>query len=221
MEATPFGLPLFKDSGKKGKEQTPPGYIHIPGVGDVKVTRVMMKSYYYGVAIPQDIDADATAGLFDGHIGDREWTNFTRPRALPIGHEALIYKVSLAVKPTAQTKIFDVFSALQFGDLKIIIGADEFVREPLSFFPVTLYGEIAAREDDILQRLAVSREIAGKADDKERSRLMKLLSGIGIPANVMESQIVDGAIDLRKALYGTPAFVLYVVLHTITTVPIS
>lgn len=206
---------------KDEKSNVPKGYIHVPGVGLVQLKRMLMKSYYYGVPIPQDVDSDMTIGLFCGHIGEREWTNFTRPRMLPVGHEAVICKVSLAVRPTAEIKVVDVFTALQFGDMQIRIGAvDEFIREPLSFFPITLYGEIAAREDDLLQRLAVTREIEDEMDEDERRRIMKVLSGIAIPASIGESMLIDGNIDLRKELYGTPPFTLYVILHTITTTPV-
>lgn len=195
-------------------------YVYVPGKGEIEVRRLLMKSYYYGVPIPQDIDAGSTIGLFCGHIGDRQWTNFTRELMLPVGHEAIIYKVSLAVKPTEKTRIVDVFTALQLGDLEIKIGRDEFVSEPLSFFPVTLYGEIAAREDDPLQRLALVKEIDQEADEEEVARLQRLLSGIAIPAHIQESQALYGDIHLRKELYGTPAFTLYVILHTITVRPI-
>lgn len=209
---------------RSGKDQrasgTPPEGGNFDGFGRVHMTRLVMRSYYYGVGIPQDVDSDATIGLFEGHIGDRQWTNLTRPGRLPVGHTAMLFKVSLAVKPTEETRILDVFSALQLGDLRITIGSDEFLREPLSFFPVTLYGEIAAREADPLRRLAVSIEVKHGVDDEEQKRLLRRLSGIAIPTMIGYEQLIDGAIDLNSRLYGTPAFVLYVCLHTITVEPI-
>ena len=214
---SPVNTPERPDDTPNAK----PGMVFVPSLGWIALKRVALKSYYYGVAIPQDIEADATIALFDGHIGDREWTNFTRPRMLPVGHTATLFKVSLAVKPTAETRIVDVFSALQFGDLNINIGAvDEFVSEPLSFFPVTLYGEIAERQGDILQPIALDVQLKRDVPYDEQKEIMGALSGIGIPCEIGESQMIDGSMDLRKGLYGSPAFVLYVVLHTITSMPV-
>lgn len=204
------------------------GHVLVPGRGWVELRSMIIKAYYYGIQIPQDIDSNAVIGLFSGHIGDLEWTNFTRPRMLPAGHEATIFRVSLAVRPTTETRIVDVYNALQSGDIRIGVGArwdeEDLLCEPLAFFPVVIYGEIAARKDDLLQRLALTidihRDAEGNFDEEQIPRLMKLLSGYGIPAAVGESQIIDGNINLRKALYGTPAFKLYVILHTITTRPL-
>ena len=79
--------------------------------------------------------------------------------------------------------------------------------------------KIAAREDDLLQRLAIEREIKDEMDEEERRRIMKAMTGLAIPTMIGESQPIDGDIVLRKALYGTPQFTLYVILHTLTIRP--
>ena len=94
---------FMKNSGPPTSHR--PGEIYVPGLGMRTFTRMLMKSYYYGIPFPQDFEQGATIGLFDDHIGDPLWTNLTRPRMLPVGHKATIFKVTLAVKPTDQTNL--------------------------------------------------------------------------------------------------------------------
>ncbi len=147
------------------REKHGPGVVYIDAINEwVSLSWWEMKSYYYGVPIPQDMEANMTAGLFGGHIGDKEWTNFTRPNMIPKWHRSLVYKVSLAVKPTAAVKVADIFRALQLGELTINVRHQEpFISEPLSFFPVTIYGEMAACRialflDQFLHQLSLNRQ---------------------------------------------------------------
>lgn len=203
------------------ERQAPGGkQIYIEAIGQwVSVKCTVIKSYYYAIPVPQDFEAGLTADLFDANIGDLEWTNFQMPERLPAGHEAMIFKVSLAVRPTAEVRIVDIFTVLQHGHITIQIGDTEFINEPLSFFPVTVYGEIAARENDLLQSLALVTAIPDVITDEERHKLMAALSGIAIPTWIAESQPITGCIDLGEGAYGTPGFDLFVVLHTITKMP--
>ena len=201
-------------------KKAPPGHVYVPGRGLVEISQYVMKSYYYRITIPQDINAGATIGLFCGHIGEAEWTNFTRERMFPVGHSTILYKVSLAVKPNRDTKVFDVIEALQLGQLTIRTGANEFLSEPLSFFPVSIYGETASREKDPLARLGLEIRLCTSENMEEARRVMWLISGIEIPLSVGESQTIDGDVDLHKDLFGSPKFGLYIVLHTITQKPL-
>ena len=197
-----------------------PGHVYIPGEGVYAIRNLYMKSYYYRIAIPQDINAAATIGLFCGHIGDSEWTNIPRNRMFARGHEVILYKVSLAVKPNEDTKVFDVIKALQYGHLTIRHRGEEFISEPLSFFPVSLYGEVASRERDPLARLALETEIPRDLGEEAARHVAKLISGIDIPLYLSESQTIDGDVDLQQDLFGSPKFGLYIILHTITRKPV-
>ncbi len=203
-------------------EKTRPGMVYISSIDKwVAVTWWQMKSYYYGVPIPQDVKVNATTALFGGHIGDKEWTNFTRPNMIPKWHRSLVYKVSLAVKPTAEVKVVDIFRALQLGELTINVRHQEpFISEPLSFFPVTIYGEMAARENDLAAQVSLPTTETGELDEQASKAAMRALSKMAIPIDLDDSVIIDGEIDLRKELYGTPPFVLYVILHTVTKIPL-
>jgi len=201
-----------------------PGSVDIPGVGVREFREWCMKSYYYRITIPQEVDANATIGLFCGHIGDKEWTNFTRERMTPVAHETLIYRVSLVARPEKHTFLIDLMTALQSGHLTILIDGEEFISEPLSFFAVNLFGEMTARENDPLARLALETQIATNVsgDFKEVAKwTIRKISAIAIPEFLPESHHIDGYIDLDKKLYGLKPFGLYVVLHTITQKPLS
>ncbi len=214
----------YNNEGKirMGNEETRPGFIYIKAIDQwVAVKRWQIITYYYGVRIPQDINSDATAGLFETRGVDKDLTNFSRPFMFPAGHECLIYKVSLAVKPTEQARIVDVFMALQSGDLTIHLWDETpFICEPLSFFPVTIYGELAARENDILERVAISQMDREELYSDETAALIQAISGMATPAFVGESQKINGHVDLKKELYGTTPFTLYVLLHTVSMIPV-
>ncbi len=205
------------------KDEIRPGRVYIPAIDNwVELNSWQLKSYYYGVSIPQDMEADMTIGLFEGHIGDKEWTNFTRPNMIPKWHRSLIYKVSLAVGQTADVKIVDVFRALQLGVLTIKVrGQEPLISEPLSFFPVTIYGEMAERKDDLSTRVALLSSESGGLDQETARPILNAISKMALPIDLDDSVIIDGDLDVRKELYGTPPFVLYVILHSITTMPIK
>lgn len=206
-----------------GKENNHSGAIYIEGRGWVDIRQWCMKSYYYRIMIPQDIDTGATIGLFCGNIGDKEWTNFTRERMLPVGHEAVIYRVSLVARPEKHTFLIDIMTALQLGHLTILINREEFISEPLSFFAVNLFGEMASREKDPLARLALEIHLATDKSGEfteEAKRIISKMTGIEMPHFLPESCLIDGDIDLEKELYDIKPFGLYVVLHTITQKPL-
>jgi len=207
----------------KKQKTLAPGEVDVPGVGVRKFKQWCMKSYYYRITIPQDIDANATIGLFCGHIGDKEWTNFERACMLPVGHEALIYRVSLIARPEKHTFLIDVMRAVLSGHLTILTDGEEFISEPLFFFAVNLFGEMTSREKDPLARLALETQIATNESGgfKEVAKwISRKISGIAIPLFLPESCSIDGHIDLEKKLYGVKPFGLYVVLHTITQKPL-
>ena len=203
-------------------EETRPGFLYIKALDKwVAMKRWQSITYYYGVRMPQDINSDSTAGLFETRDVDKDLTNFTRPFTFPAGQECLIYRVSLAVKPTEQVRIVDVLMALQSGNLTINLwGETPFICEPLTFFPVTIYGECAARENNILERLAISQMAREPVDTDESAALIQAISGMAIPAFVGESQKINGHIDLEKELYGTTPFTLFVLLHTVSSIPV-
>lgn len=218
-----------------------PGEVFMPGVGMIQIRSWFMKSYYYLVTIPQPSDIEYRIPLFDDHIGDLEWTNMPRPRMLAEDDKAVVYKVSLVVKPDRETRIFDVIEALQYGHLTISQGREEsvseqssfadkrlaekpgkledFVSEPLWFFPVNIYGEIASRERDLVAHLLLEREIPKKdaMTDQERRAFSKAITGLDIPLDIGTSDKIWGQVKLDRALYGSPQFGLYVVLHTVTS----
>lgn len=208
----------------KKQKTLPPGSLDIPGVGVRKFREWCMKSYYYRITIPQDIDANATIGLFCGHIGDKQWTNFERERMLPVGHEALIYRISLIARPEKHTLLIDVMTALQSGHLTILTNGEEFISEPLSFFAVNLFGQMTSREKDPLARLALECRIATNESGRFADFadwMIRKISGIEIPRFLHEPHPIDGYIDLDKKLYGVNPFGLYVVLHTVTQKPLT
>jgi len=206
----------------RDKENIRPGMVYVKSLERwINIAWWQMKSYYYGVQIPQDLNGNSTIGLFGGNIGDKQWTNFTRPNMIPEWHTSLVYKVSLAVRPTAEVKIVDIFTALQLGELTINIrGQEPLISEPLSFFPVTIYGEMAARENDLAAHVALPTTESGELDVKKSEAIMSGVSKMAIDIGLDDSVILDGEIDLRKELYGTPPFVLYVLLHTVTSMPL-
>jgi len=204
------------------KAELRPREKHIEGVGVREFRQWYMKAYYYRVTIPQDINADSTIALFCGHIGDLQWTNIPRDRMFAEFDQVILYKVSLVVKPNEDTRIFDVISALQHGHLTIRNRGQEFVSEPLSFFPVNIYAEIAGRERDPLARLAVQTLIPRPEtlDEDTSKRLMNAITGLDIPLFIPDTETIDGEVDLDKALFGSPEFGLFVVLHTVTSYPL-
>lgn len=211
-----------KEPEEKRPEEKRKGQVYIEAIDQwVEVRRTVAISYYYAIQVPQDVESRMIIRLFLDHLGDPEWTNFARPEMLPVGHEALIYKVSLSVRPTAEVRIVDIITALQNGSIAIRIGADEFINEPLCFFPVTVYGEIAARENDLLQSLAMMTEFPDGMIGEKWEKFRASFSGIAIPSWIAESERIAGCVDLGKGAYGTPGFDLFVVLHSITKMPIE
>ena len=213
-------------SKDKREEDAADGSVWIEGRGLVRFRQWFMKSYYYMVTIPQKVNEDTTIPLFCEHLGEKKWTNFTRDRKLPRGHEAMIFRVSLAVVPARHTMTFDIMEAMQRGHLTILLSGAEWLSEPLSFFAVNLLGEIAFRNDDPLGRLAVEVALTTSEDGaftKEARRIMEKIAGMPLPPTLPESYPIDGQIQFRarKELYNKKPFDLVVLLHTITSKPLE
>jgi len=200
----------------------PPGTRLVEGVGYVDIRQYVMKTWYYRITVPQDINADSTIGLFCDHIGDLQWTNFARDNMFPLGHTVIIYRVSLMVRPEKHTFLIDVTYALQYGHLNLTHGAEEFISLPLSFFPVNLYGQTANDEGDPLARLAMETLIATDDEPEEAKRMMQKISRMEIPLLIPGEHPIYGSVDLKKELWrvGRKPFGLYILLHTITQKPL-
>lgn len=198
-----------------------PGKVYIGALDEwVDVRYWQMKSYYYGVQIPDTLDIDTEIPLFDGNIGDLEWTNMSRANYLPEGHYAAIYKVALSVKACPGTTLMDVFTALQYGSLALKFGCAEAVQEPLSAFPVNIYGEIVHRYDDPVAALGVSRALPTGKSGELLDPVVQRLKSVMIPTEIGDETYMGGSVTLRRGLNIGTGFVLYVSLYSITSAPL-
>jgi hypothetical protein len=198
----------------------PPGTVYLDGVGYVRLSTLILKRYYSGVNIPATVDQEMEIPLFgQEHIGDSEWTNLETPNHIAKGHSALIYRVALSVKAAPDTTLMDIYTALQFGDLFLRLGANRF-QEPLSAYPVTLYGEVVERQDDPTAALQKTKRLLTDLDDQEEIAVIKRLMSALIPTAMDFETWIEGTVTLRPGLTIGSGFVLYVCLYSITSLPL-